>query len=199
MPAIFMALATRSKSSRRNLPSSSGLVLASDGVHVSHRTGAARRTAGAEPANGGRPERKKTRRTCALKRTALACTPQCAVAASTQGTRTPVPLHHARGHRQQAAQARWRGATQERLARRRGWAGHAIVPTRFGGVGAWRVRSNSAVFLVNRDSGCEDAVVFSEIGEDEYFDHRGADVHALRNTSKQMLAIDRVFHRREVL
>ena len=73
------------------------------------------------------------------------------------------------------------------------------MSTRLGGVGAWRVRSNSAVFLVNRDSGCEDAVVFSEIGEDEYFDHRGADVHALRNTSKQMLAIDRVFHRREVL
>ena len=39
----------------------------------------------------------------------------------------------------------------------------------------------------------------SAIGEDEYFDHRGADVHALRNTSKQMLAVDRVFHRREVL
>ena len=149
MPAIFMALATRSKSSRRNLPSSSGLVLASDGVHVSHRTGAARRTAGAEPANGGRPERKKTRRTCALKRTALACTPQCAVAASTQGTRTPVPLHHARGDRQQAAQARWRGATQERLARRRGWAGHAIVPTRYISRARWtQALKNMGVYVL---------------------------------------------------
>ncbi len=40
----------------------------------------------------------------------------------------------------------------------------------FGGVGAWRVRSNSAVFLRNRDHGSEGAVVFSEIGEDGYFD-----------------------------
>ena len=42
----------------------------------------------------------------------------------------------------------------------------AIVPTRFCGVGAWRVRSNSAVFLRSRDRGSEDAVVFPEIGVD---------------------------------
>ena len=42
----------------------------------------------------------------------------------------------------------------------------AIVPTRFGGVGAWRKRSNSAVFLRSRDRGSEDAVVFPEIGMD---------------------------------
>ena len=44
------------------------------------------------------------------------------------------------------------------------------MPTRFCGVGAWRVRSNSAVFLRSRDRGSEDAVVFSEIGDDGYFD-----------------------------
>ena len=77
--------------------------------------------------------------------------------------------------------------------------GRGAVPTRFGGVGVWRVYRNSAVFLRSWDRGYDDAVVFPEIGEDGYFDHRGADVHALRNTSKQMLAVDRVFHRREVL
>ena len=44
------------------------------------------------------------------------------------------------------------------------------MSTRFGGVGAWRVRSNSAVFLRGRDRGCEDAVVFSEIDGDGYLD-----------------------------
>jgi hypothetical protein len=44
------------------------------------------------------------------------------------------------------------------------------MSTRFGGVGAWRVRRNSAVFLRSRDRGSGDAVVFSEIGDDGYFD-----------------------------
>ena len=52
-----------------------------------------------------------------------------------------------------------------------GWScWRAIVPGRFGGVGAWRVRSNSAVFLRSRDRGSEDAVVFPEIGGDGFFD-----------------------------
>ena len=42
----------------------------------------------------------------------------------------------------------------------------AIVPDSFGGVGAWRARRNSAVFLRSRDRGSEEAVVFSEIGVD---------------------------------
>ena len=46
------------------------------------------------------------------------------------------------------------------------------MPTRFGGVGAWRVRRNSVVFLRSRDRGSEDAVVFPEIGGDGYFDHK---------------------------
>ena len=54
-----------------------------------------------------------------------------------------------------------------------GKGGECIAPTRFGGVGAWRVRSNSAVFLRSRDRGSEDAVVFAEIGEDGYFEHTG--------------------------
>ena len=48
------------------------------------------------------------------------------------------------------------------------------MSTRLGGVGAWRVRSNSAVFLRSRDRGSEDAVVFPRIGGDGYFDHRGS-------------------------
>ena len=48
--------------------------------------------------------------------------------------------------------------------------GECIAPTRFGGVGAWRVLSNSAVFLRSRDRGSEDAVVFAEIDGDGYFD-----------------------------
>ena len=48
--------------------------------------------------------------------------------------------------------------------------GECIAPTRFGGVGAWRVRRNSVVFLRSRDRGSEDAVVFPEIGGDGYFD-----------------------------
>ena len=36
----------------------------------------------------------------------------------------------------------------------------------FGGVGAWRVRRNSAVFLRSRVRGSEDAVVFPGIGAD---------------------------------
>ena len=43
------------------------------------------------------------------------------------------------------------------------------MPTRFGGVGAWRARRNSAVFLRSRDHGSEDAVVFSAICDDGYF------------------------------
>ena len=43
----------------------------------------------------------------------------------------------------------------------------------FGGVGAWRVSSNSAVFLRSRDRGSEDAVIFSETGDDGYFDQTG--------------------------
>jgi len=52
-------------------------------------------------------------------------------------------------------------------------AGKGDVPPRSGGVGAWRVRSNSAVFLHIRDYGSGDAVVFAEIGGDGYFDFRG--------------------------
>ena len=48
-----------------------------------------------------------------------------------------------------------------------------IVSARFDGVGAWRVRRNSAVFLRSRDRGSEDAVVFSGIGDDGFFDHTG--------------------------
>ena len=44
----------------------------------------------------------------------------------------------------------------------------------FGGVGAWRVRSNSAVFLRGRDRGNEGVVVFPELGEDGYFDYMGS-------------------------
>ena len=44
----------------------------------------------------------------------------------------------------------------------------------FGGVGAWRVSSNSAVFLRRRDRGSEDAVVFPGIGSDGYFDQAGS-------------------------
>ena len=45
------------------------------------------------------------------------------------------------------------------------------MSTRFGGIGAWRVCRNSAVFLRSRDRGNEDVVVFTEIGGDGYFDH----------------------------
>jgi len=41
----------------------------------------------------------------------------------------------------------------------------------FGGVGAWRVSSNSAVFLRRRDRGGEDAVVFPESGTDWFIDY----------------------------
>ena len=47
------------------------------------------------------------------------------------------------------------------------------MPAHFGGVGAWRARSNSAVFLRSRDRGSEDAVVFLEIGGDGFFDPKG--------------------------
>ena len=47
------------------------------------------------------------------------------------------------------------------------------MPTRFGGVGAWRVRSHSAVFLRSRDRGSEDAVVFPGIGGDGFFFYKG--------------------------
>ncbi len=50
----------------------------------------------------------------------------------------------------------------------------SIVPTRFGGVGAWHARRNPAVFLRSRDRGSGDAVVFPEIGEDGYFDHKSS-------------------------
>ena len=45
------------------------------------------------------------------------------------------------------------------------------MPNRFSGVGAWLARSHSAVFLRSRDRGSEDAVVFSGIGGDGYFEH----------------------------
>ena len=52
--------------------------------------------------------------------------------------------------------------------------GAAIVPARFCGVGAWRARINSAVFWSARPTigihGNSNAVVFSGIGVDEYFD-----------------------------
>ena len=48
-----------------------------------------------------------------------------------------------------------------------GWScWRAIVPDRFGGVGAWRVRSNPAVYFRSQDRGSEDAVVFPGIGVD---------------------------------
>ena len=50
-----------------------------------------------------------------------------------------------------------------------GKGGECIAHTRFGGVGAWRARRNSAVFLRSRDRGSEDAVVFPGIGGDGYF------------------------------
>ena len=53
-----------------------------------------------------------------------------------------------------------------------GKGGECIAPTRFCGVGAWRVRRNSAVFIRNRDHGSEDAVDFPGIGGDGYFDYR---------------------------
>ena len=50
-----------------------------------------------------------------------------------------------------------------------------IAPTRFGGVGAWRVRSNSAVFWSAQPTigihGNSNAVVFPEISVDWFFDH----------------------------
>ena len=49
----------------------------------------------------------------------------------------------------------------------------AIVPDRFCGVGAWFARSNSAVFLRDRDRGCEDVVDFPGIGGDGYFNQKG--------------------------
>ena len=53
------------------------------------------------------------------------------------------------------------------------------MPIRFDRVGAWLMRSNSAVFLRSWDRGCEDAVVFAEIDGDGYFDYTGcADVFA---------------------
>ena len=42
----------------------------------------------------------------------------------------------------------------------------AIVSDRFGGVGAWRARRNSAVFLRGWDRGCDAAVVFPGISVD---------------------------------
>ena len=48
------------------------------------------------------------------------------------------------------------------------------MPTRFCSDGAWRARGNSAVFLRSRDHGSEDAVIFSEIGDDGYFDQTSA-------------------------
>ena len=55
-----------------------------------------------------------------------------------------------------------------------GRAGRAIAPARFGGVGAWRVRGNSAVFLRSRERGIEDAVVFPGISSDGYFGYRAS-------------------------
>ena len=49
------------------------------------------------------------------------------------------------------------------------------MPARFGGVGAWRVRSNFPVFLRSRDRGSEDAVFFAEIGGNGYFDQTGSE------------------------
>ena len=46
------------------------------------------------------------------------------------------------------------------------------MPARFCGVGAWRVRRNSAVFLRSRDRGSGDAVVFAGIRGDGYFEYR---------------------------
>ena len=53
----------------------------------------------------------------------------------------------------------------------------SVVSARFGGVGAWCVRSNSAVFWSARPTigihGNNNAVVFPEIGDDGYFDYKG--------------------------
>ena len=53
-------------------------------------------------------------------------------------------------------------------------AGQGGVSARFGGVGAWLARRNSAVFLRSRERGSEDAVVFLVIGGDGYFYPTGA-------------------------
>ena len=52
-----------------------------------------------------------------------------------------------------------------------------VVPTRFCGVGAWCVRSNSTVFLRSRARRSEDAV-FPEIGCDGVFDHKEVPLNA---------------------
>ena len=65
-----------------------------------------------------------------------------------------------------------------------GKGGECIVPDRFGGVGAWRARRNSAVFCwsvrptigINSNS---NAVVFPEIGTDGFFDHTSKAMEAL--------------------
>jgi len=66
------------------------------------------------------------------------------------------------------------------------------VPTRFGGVSAWLARSNSAVFLRSSDRGSEDAVVFSEIGGDGFFEHKGGSggqvVHSERASHKNSVS-----------
>ena len=52
-------------------------------------------------------------------------------------------------------------------------AGKGGVSDRFGGVGAWRVRSNFPVFLRSRDRGSGDAVVFRELAAVDILTKRG--------------------------
>ena len=62
------------------------------------------------------------------------------------------------------------------------------MPTRFGGVGAWRAHRNYAVFLRSRDRGSEDAVVFPGIGDDGYFDQAGGREYAYPRNSAPFIA-----------
>ena len=57
----------------------------------------------------------------------------------------------------------------------------AVLPDRFGGVGAWHARRNSAVFLRSRDRGCEDAVFFRK--------SEAMDIFTLRDNLKPSLRL----------
>ena len=60
----------------------------------------------------------------------------------------------------------------------------AVLPDRFGGVGAWHARRNSAVFLRSRDRGCEDAVVFRESAPMLILTTGGAPDHVVRTVTE---------------
>ena len=110
--------------------------LLESGLGLSHRAGAARRTEGAERANGGRSGRNKhdgAVRRCARRSLGGArriprivattpCPKTIPDCAALHPGYTPVPRHHRPRDRQRTAQARWiggcRAATQKRMARR---------------------------------------------------------------------------------